>query len=161
MPQGIYKKIIGTCICGKCPEVPEYTKEEILEKIGYQEDIKAGVEVGDVTDKTKLQKHDVTEWADKAYERIKGDIDKTEQIRDLRKEFITWYKLKVSDFEWVGEEEIADWWLQKLSEQRQSILEEVEGLRKSEFGDKYSSSVEDITFGFNQALDTVLTILRK
>ena len=26
-------EIVGTCICGKCPKVPEYTKEEILEAI--------------------------------------------------------------------------------------------------------------------------------
>ena len=97
----------------------------------YQEDIKAGVDVS----------------------------GKTEQIREEFRFTCSIFSDEQGLLSNRVIDRIADWWLQKLSEQRQTILEEVDRLRKIPNYQQGGDYEEDE--GFNEALDTVIKIINK
>ena len=61
-------------------------------------------------------------------------------------------------------ENLADWWLNKVSTERQTLREKIEGIRKSAKDLSNPMTFEiDITYkeerAFNQALDSVLALI--
>lgn len=93
---------------------------------------------------------------------------KTEQIKteQIREEFNDKFKIKWEDFHRYFSNikdnlsnEIQDFWLQKLSEQRQSILEEVEKKIKDIKLPKSQDS--KWTGAYNIALGDVLSIIKE